>query len=91
MTTNPEIIYQQRFYIDEHYGWTDWKQTSGGELEDIREYINWGKRYQIRELTQTSLEGYQLPEPVLKVCPNKVNGSCTLHNLFCTYPDCENE
>jgi hypothetical protein len=22
-------------------------------------------------------------------CPNKVNGSCTLHNIFCGYPDCE--
>jgi len=24
-----------------------------------------------------------------KVCPNKVNGSCPLHNLQCQYPKCE--
>ncbi len=27
-------------------------------------------------------------EPI-KECENKINGSCTLHNLFCTYPKCE--
>ena len=25
-----------------------------------------------------------------KVCENKVDGNCLLHNLFCKYPDCEN-
>jgi len=25
-----------------------------------------------------------------KVCENKVDGVCPLHNLFCKYPDCEN-
>ena len=24
-----------------------------------------------------------------KVCENKVDGVCPLHNLFCKYPDCE--
>jgi hypothetical protein len=25
----------------------------------------------------------------MKVCENKINGSCTLHNLYCNYPNCE--
>jgi hypothetical protein len=30
-------------------------------------------------------------EPVVKkVCDQKVNGVCPLHNLFCKYPECEN-
>jgi hypothetical protein len=24
-----------------------------------------------------------------KVCENKIDGVCPLHNLFCKYPDCE--
>jgi hypothetical protein len=29
-------------------------------------------------------------EPVVKkVCDQKVNGSCPLHNLYCQYPGCE--
>lgn len=24
-----------------------------------------------------------------KICPNKVNGSCPLHNLHCSFPKCE--
>ena len=24
-----------------------------------------------------------------KVCPQKVNGSCTMHNVQCSYPSCE--
>jgi hypothetical protein len=24
-----------------------------------------------------------------KICPQKVDGHCPLHNLFCQYPDCE--
>jgi hypothetical protein len=29
-------------------------------------------------------------EPVVKkVCDQKVNGSCPLHNLHCQYPECE--
>jgi hypothetical protein len=27
---------------------------------------------------------------VKKVCDQKVNGVCPLHNLFCKYPECEN-
>ncbi len=26
-----------------------------------------------------------------KKCPNLVNGSCPLHNLFCAYPECEKD
>ena len=26
-----------------------------------------------------------------KVCANKVDGSCPLHNLFCQYPKCEED
>ena len=29
-------------------------------------------------------------EETTKVCENKVDGVCPLHNLFCKYPDCEN-
>jgi len=25
----------------------------------------------------------------IKICENKVDGQCPLHNLHCTYPDCE--
>jgi hypothetical protein len=27
----------------------------------------------------------------MKVCENKINGSCKLHNLFCVYPNCEKD
>jgi len=29
------------------------------------------------------------PDTWVKVCPNKVNGTCQNHNLQCGYPDCE--
>ena len=32
----------------------------------------------------------QNKEETKKVCENKVDGVCPLHNLFCKYPDCEN-
>lgn len=31
----------------------------------------------------------QNKEELKKVCENKVDGVCPLHNLFCKYPDCE--
>ncbi len=31
----------------------------------------------------------QNKEKTKKVCENKVDGNCPLHNLFCKYPDCE--
>lgn len=35
-------------------------------------------------------ETYQEREKRRKVCPNKdANGDCPLHNLHCSYPDCE--
>jgi hypothetical protein len=27
--------------------------------------------------------------PKKQICPQKVNGHCPLHNLFCKYPECE--
>ena len=86
-----EIIYQERSYVDEVYGWTDWQTASGSWLETIREDIKCGKHRQLKGLTQISLEGYQVPEQTKKECSNKVNGICPLHNLFCAYPDCEND
>jgi len=32
--------------------------------------------------------GVDIQEPK-KVCKNKIDGSCTLHNIFCGYPECE--
>ena len=31
----------------------------------------------------------QLGEPEFKVCENKIDGRCHLHNLQCQYPECE--
>jgi len=31
----------------------------------------------------------KLGEPEFKVCDNKNNGRCHLHNLQCQYPECE--
>lgn len=28
---------------------------------------------------------------VKKVCPNKIDGSCPLHNIHCAYPKCEED
>jgi hypothetical protein len=33
----------------------------------------------------------QNKEQTNKVCENKLDGVCPLHNLFCKYPDCENQ
>jgi hypothetical protein len=30
-----------------------------------------------------------LGEPEFKVCENKIDGVCPLHNLQCQYPECE--
>jgi hypothetical protein len=34
-------------------------------------------------------EVLQLGEPEFKVCVNKIDGVCPLHNLHCNYPECE--
>lgn len=34
-----------------------------------------------------SIEG--IIYPTKKNCPNKVDGNCPLHNIFCAYPKCE--
>ena len=34
-------------------------------------------------------EEITITRPIRKVCPNKVDGSCPLHNLHCQYPKCE--
>lgn len=31
----------------------------------------------------------QIVSTKVSKCPNKINGSCELHNLFCNYPECE--
>lgn len=36
-----------------------------------------------------SLWGDNFELIISKDCKNKVNGSCTLHNIFCSFPDCE--
>jgi hypothetical protein len=38
---------------------------------------------------QEKNEVLQLGEPKFKVCENKIDGSCPLHNLQCNYPECE--
>ena len=38
---------------------------------------------------QEKNEVLQLGEPEFKVCDNKNNGRCHLHNLQCQYPECE--
>jgi hypothetical protein len=38
---------------------------------------------------QEKNEVLQLGEPEFKVCENKIDGSCPLHNLQCQYPECE--
>lgn len=35
------------------------------------------------------IEGVILPAK--KICPQKIDGSCPLHNLFCAYPRCEEQ
>lgn len=34
-------------------------------------------------------EKYDIDMSETKICSNKVNGVCQLHNLFCQYPECE--
>jgi len=38
---------------------------------------------------QEKNEVLQLEEPEFKVCENKIDGRCHLHNLQCQYPECE--
>ena len=38
---------------------------------------------------QEKNEVLQLGEPEFKVCENKIDGRCHLHNLQCQYPECE--
>lgn len=64
---NP-YLYQYRFYDDnphvakESQGWSEWKTVELEQLTDIREYISWGKKYQIRALREIVAEGYAPPE-----------------------------
>lgn len=65
-------IWQYRYKYDENTssikGWSDWETLTEGEvfypveskIADIRYWINEGKRYQLRCLTQTSIEGYEV-------------------------------
>jgi translation initiation factor 2 alpha subunit (eIF-2alpha) len=54
-------IYQYRWYDDYYDRWaTDWREVSSSEINEIREYIKSGKKYQIRILEQVSVEGWGL-------------------------------
>jgi hypothetical protein len=57
----------------------------GGDYESGYQH---GFGYAIHYLT-THFENKQLDQPEPKICSNKVNGQCPLHNLFCQYPECE--
>ncbi len=43
------------------------------------------------EITKRAFRSGERQERVIvkKVCPQKVNGSCPLHNVHCQFPDCE--
>jgi hypothetical protein len=62
LSANSSIFSQQRFYLDELSGWTDWEYCTPAEYTDIQEYIKWGKRYQLRVMIEQSREGYIVPE-----------------------------
>lgn len=58
-------MYQYRFYEDNEFvveqcrGWQPWVTCSKQQLVDIRAYISWGKRYQIRTMLEQHAEGYE--------------------------------
>lgn len=62
------IVYQFRYYEASEYvaepcrGWQPWETCDEQKLRDIRTYISWGKRYQIRVLKESRVEGYSPPQ-----------------------------
>ena len=61
-----EIIHQYRWYDANWRVWSEWRPTrdvyhpSAVQLDDVRYYIKIGKRYQLRTLEQTKLEGWDI-------------------------------
>ena len=51
-----EKIYQYRWFNGLSNNWDEWKFL--GDIESIRYCISIGKKYQIRVLKQTHIEGY---------------------------------
>ena len=39
--------------------WYDWEVCTEEKAAEIREYISWGKTYQIATFEATNLEGYE--------------------------------
>jgi hypothetical protein len=64
------------------------------DLDKMKAAVESG-RVSIPKEALTSFEAFDKwlsedTEPVIKkVCDQKVNGSCPLHNLHCQYPECE--
>ena len=88
--TPTDTIYQSREYLD-IWGWDEWRNISQNMYDEIFQYIEAGGRYQLRTLVETNRCGYEILVKPKKVCENKIDGHCPLHNLFCAYPKCEEE
>ena len=88
--SNNDTILQSRGYLA-IWGWDEWKNCTQAEYDEILQYIEAGGRYQLRTLVESSRQGCEIPATHKKVCVNKIDGHCPLHNLFCAYPKCEEE
>ena len=54
------------------------------EIKHLREYVK-----ELETMLDESTRTAQEVTKQKKICSNKVNGSCQMHNLQCGFPDCE--
>jgi hypothetical protein len=57
------------------------------EFNNVEWYSNFDKEL-IDEIEKVLAQPEFKYSPT-KACPNKIDGSCPLHNLQCNYPECE--
>ena len=93
-TTDPSRLYHIED-IAYHSSW-DWFIPLWSKMLDKRDLKN--DDHAIEEVTVAICENdvyaawRVISERIYaKVCPQKINGSCPLHNVHCNYPDCEKE
>lgn len=78
----------------------DLRETDKDELSKLRKeasdigwniYENRNLKREIKKLQKRikELEENLNSNKTTKICENKIDGVCSRHNLFCSYPDCE--
>lgn len=83
-----EIYLGKKVYHQEIYNGKEIMEIVGIRKDTVELAGDYsGGTHNVFQKDWISIEG--LIDANWKPCPNKIDGSCPLHNLHCAYPDCE--